>query len=77
MNGSLDSIDSPGDFGVEEVIAREQLSTSFGEQLNGMMRQHVAPLYRKKRSFAKRRTALEAQSQLFKSYYNLCRKHSP
>jgi len=34
----------------------------------------VAPLHRKTRSFAKRRTALDTQTQLFKSYYNLRRK---
>jgi hypothetical protein len=45
------------------------------ERLNGTVRQHVVPLHRKTRSFAKRRTALDAQTQLFKSYYNLCRKH--
>jgi hypothetical protein len=27
-------------------------------------------------SFAKRRTALDTQTQLFKSYYNLCQKRS-
>jgi len=35
----------------------------------------VVPLHRKTRSFAKCRTALETQVQLFKSYYNLCRPH--
>jgi hypothetical protein len=45
------------------------------ERLNGTVRQHIAPLHHKTRSFAKRRTALDTQTQLFKSYYNLCRKH--
>ena len=53
----------------------KQISTSLLERVNGTMRQHVAPLQRKTRSFAKRRTALDTQTQLFKSYYNLCRKH--
>jgi len=40
------------------------------ERLNGTIRQHVAPLHRKTRSFAKCRTALDTQTQLFKSYYD-------
>lgn len=63
-------------FGVAELIPLKQISTSLLERLNGTIRQHVAPLQRKTRSFAKRRTALDTQTQLFKSYYNLCRKHS-
>ncbi len=62
-------------FGVEELIPLKQISTSLLERLNGAIRQHVAPLHRKTRSFAKCRTALDTQTQLFKSYYNLCRKH--
>ena len=62
-------------FGVEELIALKQISTSLLERLNGTIRQHVAPLHRKTRSFAKCRMALDTQTQLFKSYYNLCRKH--
>jgi len=62
-------------FGVEELIPLKQISTSLLERLNGTIRQHVAPLHRKTRSFAKCRTALDTQTQLFKSYYNLCRKH--
>src|SRR5262245_28196713 len=61
-------------FGVAELIPLKQISTSLLERLNGTIRQHVAPLHRKTRSFAKRRTALDTQTQLFKSYYNLCRK---
>jgi hypothetical protein len=62
-------------FGVAESIPLKQISTSLLERLNGTIRQQVAPLHRKTRSFAKRRTALDTQTQLFKSYYNLCRKH--
>jgi len=61
--------------GVEELIPLEPISTSLLERLNGTIRQHVVPLHRKTRSFAKCRTALDTQTQLFKSYYNLCRKH--
>ncbi len=62
-------------FGIEELIPLKRISTSLLERLNGTIRQHVAPLHRKTRSFAKCRTALDTQTQLFKSYYNLCRKH--
>ncbi len=62
-------------FGVAELIPLKQISTSLLERLNGTVRQHVAPLHRKTRSFAKRRTAIDTHAQLFKSYYNLCRKH--
>jgi hypothetical protein len=62
-------------FGLAESIPLKQVSTSLLERLNGTVRQHVAPLHRKTRSFAKRRTALDRQMQLFKSYYNLCRRH--
>jgi hypothetical protein len=46
------------------------------ERLNGTIRQHIAPLHRKTRGFAKCRTALNTHAQLFKSYYNLCLRHS-
>jgi transposase-like protein len=62
-------------FGIEELIPLKQISTSLLERLNGTIRQHVVPLHRKTRSFAKCRTALDTQAQLFKSYYNLCRRH--
>ena len=62
-------------FGVEELIALKQISTLLLERLNGTIRQHVVPLHRKTRSFAKCRRSLNTQTQLFKSYYNLCRKH--
>src|SRR5262249_16462377 len=62
-------------FGVEELIPLKQISTSLLERLNGTIRQHVVPLHRKTRSFAKCRKSLDTQTQLFKSYYNLCRKH--
>lgn len=62
-------------FGIAALIPLKEISTSLLERLNGTIRQHVAPLHRKTRSFAKRRTTLDTQTQLFKSYYNLCRKH--
>src|SRR5262249_6514185 len=62
-------------FGVAELIPLKQISTSLLERLNGTIRQHVASLHRKTRSFAKCRTALDTQTRLFKCYYNLCRKH--
>jgi hypothetical protein len=63
-------------FGIEELIPLKQISTSLLERLNGTIRQRVAPLHRKTRSFAKCRTALDTQTQLFKSYYNLlCPRH--
>ena len=52
-----------------------EISTSLLERLNGTMRQRVAPRQRKTRTFAKPQTALDRQTQFFKSYYNLCRKH--
>jgi hypothetical protein len=62
-------------FGVVKLIPLRQISTSLLERLNGTIRQHVVPLHRKTRSLAKCRTALDTQTQLFKSYYNLCRRH--
>jgi IS1 family transposase/transposase-like protein len=62
-------------FGVEELTPLKQISTSLLERLNGTIRQHVVSLHRKTRSFAKCRTALDTQTQVFKSYYNLCRQH--
>ena len=61
--------------GVAELIPLAQISTSLLERLNGTLRQHVAPLHRKTRNFAKCRAALNTQLQFFKSYYNLCRPH--
>jgi IS1 family transposase len=48
-------------FGTEELIPLKQISTSLLERLNGTIRQLVAPLHRKTRSFAKCRTALDMQ----------------
>ena len=62
-------------FGVAELIPLARISTSLLERLNGTIRQHVPALHRKTRSFAKCRTALNTQAQLFKSYYNLCLRH--
>jgi IS1 family transposase len=62
-------------FSIVALIPLKQISTSLPERLNGTIRQHVVPLHRKTHSFAKCRTALDTQTQLFKSYYNLCRQH--
>ncbi len=62
-------------YGVAELIPLTAISTSLLERLNGTIRQHVVPLHRRTRSFAKRRTSLDRQVQMFKSYYNLCLKH--
>ncbi len=40
-------------FGVAELIPLKQISTSLLERLNGTIRQHVVPLHRKTRCFAK------------------------
>jgi IS1 family transposase len=50
-------------FGVEEQIPLKQISTSLLERLDGTIRQHVAPLHRQTRSFAKCRTALDTQTR--------------
>jgi hypothetical protein len=63
-------------FGLAKLIPLRQISTSLLECLNETIRQHVVPLHRKTRSFAKCRTALDTRTLLFKNYYNLCRKHS-
>ncbi|NOT64282.1 MAG: hypothetical protein HOP19_29040 [Acidobacteria bacterium] len=60
-------------FGVAELIPLSQISTTLLERLNGTIRQHIVPLHRKTRSFAKCRTALETQTLFFKGYDNLCR----
>jgi hypothetical protein len=52
----------------------DQVAVLLG-RFNGVIRRHVAPLHRKTRGFAKCRTALDTQTRLSKSYYNLCRKH--
>lgn len=62
-------------FGVAELIPLTAISTSLLERLNGTIRQHVAALHRRARSFAKCRVALDTQAQLFKSYYNLSLRH--
>lgn len=62
-------------FGLAELIPPGQISTSLLKRLNGTEPQHVAPIHRKTRSVAKRRTGIDTQAQLFKSYYNLRRKH--
>lgn len=62
-------------YGVAELIPMKAISTSLLERLNGTIRQHVVPLHRRTRSFAKCRTSLDTHVQLFKSYYNLCLRH--
>lgn len=54
-------------FGVDEVVLLKQISTSLLEKLNVTIHQNVVPLHRKTRSFAKHRTSLETQAQLFGS----------
>jgi DNA-binding NarL/FixJ family response regulator len=49
---------------MEELIPLKQISTSLLERLNGTIRQHVAPLHRKTRSFAKCRTALDTHQRI-------------
>lgn len=63
-------------FGVVELIPLALISTSLLERLNGTLRQHVAPMHRKTRAFAKRRTTLNIHVRLFKAYYNFCLPHS-
>jgi IS1 family transposase len=63
-------------FGNEELIDLKQVITSHLERLNGTMRLHCTPLHRKTRCFAKKKSQLEEQVKLFKSYYNFCLKHS-
>jgi transposase-like protein/IS1 family transposase len=62
-------------FGKKEEIDPKDIITSHLERLNGTMRLHCTPLHRKTRCFAKRKTQLEQQVTLFKSYYNFCLKH--
>lgn len=63
-------------YGLEELVPLAKISTSLLERLNGTMRQHVSPLHRKTRAFAKKRSTLNLHVQLFKSYYYLCLSHS-
>ena len=62
-------------FGKEEEINPKDIITSHLERLNGTMRLHCTPLHRKTRCFAKKKTQLEQQVTLFKSYYNFCLRH--
>jgi IS1 family transposase len=59
VKGRLVAVSRRVVFGVEELIPLKQISTSLLERLNGTARQHVAPLHRKTRAFAKRRTSLD------------------
>ena len=63
-------------YGVGELVPLAKISTSLLERLNGTLRQHVSPMRRKTRTFAKCRESLEMHVQMFKSYYNLCLAHS-
>lgn len=75
-NGRVTGIERRIIFGNEETIDLKKVITSHLERLNGTMRLHCTPLHRKTRCFAKKRTQLEEQIRLFKSYYNFCLKHS-
>lgn len=57
------------------MIDNAEVITSHLERLNGTMRLHCTPLHRKTRCFAKKKSQLEEQVKLFKSYYNFCLKH--
>ena len=63
-------------FGVAELIPLTLISTSLLERLNGTLRLHVSPMHRRTRAFAKCRDTLDMHVQLFKSYYNLCLRHT-
>lgn len=62
-------------FGKAETIELKEVITSHLERLNGTMRLHCTPLHRKTRCFAKKKSQLEEQVKLFKSYYNFCLSH--
>jgi transposase-like protein/IS1 family transposase len=62
-------------FGDAEEIDLKDVITSHLERLNGTMRLHCTPLHRKTRCFAKKKTQLQQQVTLFKSYYNFCLRH--
>lgn len=62
-------------FGSQAAIDLKEVITSHLERLNGTMRLHCTPLHRKTRCFAKKKTQLEEQVKLFKSYYNFCLLH--
>src|SRR5215475_2288241 len=63
-------------FRVAELIPLKEISTPYLERLNGMTRRHGAQLRCKTRSFANCRTALDTQTQFFKSCCNLCQRRS-
>ncbi len=62
-------------FDEEQLIDYKEVITSHIERLNGTMRLHVTPLHRKTRCFAKKKSKLQEQVTLFKSYYNFCLLH--
>lgn len=73
--GRVVGIDKRIIFGEEETIDYKEVITSHIERLNGTMRLHVTPLHRKTRCFAKKKSKLQEQVTLFKSYYNFCLPH--
>jgi transposase-like protein/IS1 family transposase len=74
-NGRVVGIEQRIIFGDEETIEKTEVITSHLERLNGTMRLHCPPLHRKTRCFAKKKSKLEEQVKLFKSYYNFCLLH--
>jgi hypothetical protein len=57
-------------FGAGELIPLKQISTSLLERLNGTIRQHVVPMHRKTRSFAKRQITFNLLRFATKPYVN-------
>lgn len=74
-NGRVVGIERRIVFGDKQTIDLKEVITSHLERLNGTMRLHCTPLHRKTRCFAKKKSQLEEQVKLFKSYYNFCLKH--
>lgn len=75
LKGRVVGIEKRIIFGREETIDLKQVITSHLERLNGTMRLHCTPLHRKTRCFAKKKSNLEEQVDLFKCYYNFCLRH--
>jgi transposase-like protein/IS1 family transposase len=74
-NGRVIGIEQRIIFGDEEMINKTEVITSHLERLNGTMRLHCTPLHRRTRCFARKKSRLEEQVKLFKSYYNFCLLH--
>lgn len=75
VNGTVVGIEKRIIFGDPETIDLKEVITSHLERLNGTMRLHCTPLHRKTRCFAKKKSQLTEQVELFKSYYNFCLPH--